>query len=330
MVLPATHPTLLDVARMMDPDGKIAKIVEIPAQVDEVLADMVWQPGNLETGHRHTIMTGIPTPTWRKLYQGVQPTKGSRRQVTDTCGTMTALAEIDCKEADLTGDPDGVRAVEVRSQLLGMMNEFAQTLFYGNEGTANSEFTGLAPRYNSASAENGVNLIDGGGSGGGADCTSIWIVGWGQHSVFGVVPKHSKAGWKHENLGRVLSENIDGSNGRAMVYRDYFEWDCGLAVADWRYVVRIHSIDTINADPASGADLFDLVSQGISLLPDVTTVRPAIYANRRVITGFRRQAKAGTKNSTLMREDLGGRKVDTIDGIPLRRCDSITFTESEV
>src|SRR3546814_17188797 len=92
-ILATTHPTLLDLAKRTDPDGKIASIVEILNQTNEILPDMVWLEGNLPTGHRTTIRTGIPEPTWRKLYGGVQPTKSTTKQVTDNCGMLEAYTE---------------------------------------------------------------------------------------------------------------------------------------------------------------------------------------------------------------------------------------------
>ena len=90
-VLSTQNPTLLDLAKRTDPNGQIATIVEILNETNEVLQDMSWVEGNLPTGNRTTIRSGIPDPTWRKLYGGVQPTKGTSAQVTDNTGMLEAL-----------------------------------------------------------------------------------------------------------------------------------------------------------------------------------------------------------------------------------------------
>ena len=41
-ILTASNPTLLDLAKSKDPDGKIAKVIEILNQTNEVLPDMSW------------------------------------------------------------------------------------------------------------------------------------------------------------------------------------------------------------------------------------------------------------------------------------------------
>ena len=46
------NPTLADFAKRQDPNGKIDTMVEILGQTNEILEDMTFQEGNLETGHK--------------------------------------------------------------------------------------------------------------------------------------------------------------------------------------------------------------------------------------------------------------------------------------
>ena len=254
--LAVTNPTLADVAKMTDPDGSIANIVELLSQTNEVLDTMTWIEGNLPTGHRTSVRTGLPAPTWRKIYGGVQPAKSTSVQVTDNCGMLEAYAEVDKALADLNGSTAAFRLQEDRAFIEGINQEFCQTLFYGNEGTEPEAFTGLAPRFNSTSAENGSNIIklDSGASG--ADQSSIWLVVWGPQTIHGIYPKGGKAGLSVVDKGQVTVENIDGASGRAEMYRTHYKWDCGLSVRDWRYVVRIANVDTsaLTKNAATGGD----------------------------------------------------------------------------
>ena len=115
--LSVQNPTLMDLAKATDPDGGIADIVEILAETNEVLDDMTWVEGNLTTGNRTSIRTGLPTPTWRKMYGGVQPDKGSQAQVDDTCGMLEAYAEVDKALADLSNNTAAFRMVEEKAHL---------------------------------------------------------------------------------------------------------------------------------------------------------------------------------------------------------------------
>jgi hypothetical protein len=328
-VLGTTNPNLADLAKRLDPDGKIANIVEILNQTEEMLEDMVWMEGNLPTGHRSTIRTGIPEPTWRKLYGGVQPTKSTTAQVTDNCGMLEDYAETDKAYADLNGNTAAFRMSEEKAHVEGMAKKVASTLFYGNETTLPESFTGLAPRFNSTSAASGDNIIKGDGAG--SDNTSVWLVVWGENTCHGIYPKGSLAGLQMKDMGEVTIENADGAGGRMQAYRSHYRWDCGLTVRDWRYIVRVCNIDVSNLtkDAATGSDLVDLMTQAIELVPNIRAGRAAFYVNRTIRSYLRRQIK-NAKNMNLTLDTVAGRRVLAFDEVPVRRCDSILLTEATV
>lgn len=329
-VLATTNPTLIDLARASDPDGKIAQIVEILNQNNEILDDMTWVEGNLTTGHRTTIRTGIPMPTWRKLYGGVQPNKGTTAQVTDSCGMLEAYAEVDKALADLNGNTAEFRLSEDRTHLEGMNQTLASAIFYANEATAPETFTGLAPRFNSSTAANGENVIKGGGSG--TDNTSIWLVVWGPNTVHGIVPKGSQAGIQMHDKGQVTIENVDGAGGRMEAYRTHYRWDCGLTVRDWRYIVRVCNVDKsdLTKNASAGADLVDLMTQAIEMVPMLGMGRPVFYCSRTIRSFLRRQIMNKVANSTLTMDTVAGKRVVAFDGIPVKRVDALAADEALV
>ncbi len=329
--LSVTHPTLLDITKRLDPDGKIDTIVEMLSQTNEILEDMVWLEGNLPTGHRTTIRSGLPAPTWRKLYGGVQPTKSTTVQVTDSCGMLEAYAEVDKALADLNGNTAAFRASEDRAHIEGMNTEFSQTLFYGNESTEPEAFTGLAPRFNDQSAENGVNILTSAATPDGTDNSSIWLVVWGPNTVHGIYPKGSVAGLQMEDKGQVTVESIDGSGGRMEAYRSHYRWDCGISVRDWRYIVRINfDLEDVVASGATGPVLADLMGKAIRRIPSLAMGRPAFYANRDVLDAIDLQANNKTNLAFQTVEDAQGKLVQTFRKIPIRRCDAILSTESGI
>ena len=78
--MPSFNPTLADVIKRTEPGvnggpGKIATIVEMLTETNEILQDMTYVEGNLPTGHKSTIRTGLPSAAWRMLNYGVQPSK---------------------------------------------------------------------------------------------------------------------------------------------------------------------------------------------------------------------------------------------------------------
>jgi len=184
--------TLADHAKRLDPDGKVPSIVELLSQSNEILDDMLWMEGNLPTGHRTTVRTGLPAVAWRLLNQGVQPSKSTTAQVDEQCGMLEAWSEVDKDLAMLNGNTAAFRLSEAQAFIEAMNQEMASTLFYGNAGLTPEEFTGLSIRYSDPAAVNGQNVIDAGGSG--SDNSSIWLVAWGGQTVHGIFPKGSKAG----------------------------------------------------------------------------------------------------------------------------------------
>lgn len=329
--LAATHPTLLDLSKRLDPNGKVDAIVEMLTQTNEILEDMVWVEGNLPTGHRTTIRSGLPTPTWRKLYGGVQPSKSRTVQVTDACGMLEAYAEVDKALADLNGNTAAFRLSEDRAHIEGMNQEFASTLFLGNEATEPEAFTGFGPRFNDQAAENGANIITDAATPDGNDNTSIWLIVWGPNTVHGIYPKGSVAGLQHADKGQVTIESIDGAGGRMEAYRSHYRWDCGLTVRDWRYVVRIqYDLENVVASGATGPVLADLMGKALRRVPSLNMGRAAFYMNRDSLDALDLQANnKGTLAFTTV-EDAQGKMVDMFRKVPIRRCDSITSTEAGI
>jgi len=336
--LSTTQPTLLDLAKRMDPDGKITpQIVEILNETNEILDEMVWQEGNLPTGDRTTIRTGLPTPTWRKFNAGVQPTKSTTRQVQFNTGNLEAFAEIDKSLADLNGNTAAWRLSEERPFIEGMNQEIADTAFYGNEGTEPEAFTGLSPYYNLLSAESADNIIDAGGTG--SDNTSIWLVVWGVNTIRGIVPKGSMAGLQMKDLGETVIENADGSGGRMLAYRTHYKWSAGLAVRDWRYAVRICNIDKsdlvrvyTSGAFTGGANLPDLMFQAMRRIPNLNSGRPAFYMTRDIATWVARQTLAMGQGGLIRSENVAGdiRFTERFHGIPMRRVDALAANEARV
>lgn len=326
--LASNNPTLLDVAKRTDPDGSIATIVELLNQSNEVLTDMSWVEGNLPTGNKTTVRTGLPTPTWRKLYGGVQPTKSTTAQITDSCGMLEAYAEIDKALADLNGNTAAYRLSEDSAHIEGMSQEMASTLFYGNEGSEPEAFTGLAPRFNSKSASNNTNIIDAGGSS--TDNTSIWLCVWGPQTGFGIYPKGSKAGLSMTDKGQVTIENVDGNGGRMEGYRTHYRWDAGITIRDWRYFVRIANVDVSDLDTlANTKNLVNWMVQASERIPSFGKGRACWYVNRTI----REKLRLGILekiSSNLSWETVEGKRVMTFDDIPVRRTDALVNTEARV
>lgn len=326
-----TYPTLLDVSKRLGGDGRIAAVAELLNAVNPVLDYLPMMEGNLPTGHKSVVRTYLPTVNFRKLYGVVASEKSETAPIVDSCGMIEAYAAVDKALADLNGNTAAFRLSEDMAFIESMSKKAVDSLFYANEDLVPEGFTGFTPRYNSKTAPNADNLIDGGGVSGQTDCMSIWLLGFAPDKTYGIYPKGSQAGLQVEDKGQMTLQNFNGGTGFMEAYLSHYRWDLGLTVQDWRYNVRIHSIDTstLSADLSTGADLVNLMVQAVELIPNLGACRPVFCMNRKALTYLRLQ-KLKKVAYNLTEETVGGKHVTMFDGIPVLRTDSLLSTETSL
>lgn len=324
--------TLADWAKRMDPNGQVPAVAELLSQTNEILEDCVFQEGNLPTGHRVVIRTGLPTVYWRSINQGVPVSKATTAQVDESCGILEARSHIDVELAKLNGNTAAFRLSEDSAFLEAMNQAQASTLIYGNPATDPRQYLGLSARYGAISgAGNAQNIIDAGGTS--SNNTSIYLVVWGPQTVFCPFPKGTQAGLMHKDLGE---ESVpDSSNNFYQALRTLYQWKNGLVVKDWRYVVRIANINTANlTSETAAADLVKLMSRALDRIPNLAMGRAAFYMNRTVFSMLRVQALNKSQNAISIRDAMTqfGQAAKWTDflGVPLRKVDQILNTEARV
>lgn len=332
--------TLADWAKRTDPDGRVPVVAELLSQSNEILEDCVWKEGNLPTGERVVIRTGLPTVYWRALNQGIPSSKSTTAQVDEACGILEARSEVDKDLAMLNGNTAQFRLSEDTAFLEAMNQTMATTLFYGNPATDPKQFLGLAPRYSDigvGSPNNSQNILDAGGTG--SDNTSIYLVVWGDQTVYCPFPKGSKAGLIHEDLGEQTVYNSDGT--RLQAYATRYQWKPGLVVKDWRYVVRIANIDVSDLvaqattqAPTAATAIIKLMARALYRIPNMSMGRAAFYMNRTVHSGLSVAALDKSQYVLKVNEGLSqfGMPNSWLSflGVPLRRVDAIINTEARV
>ena len=326
--------TMSDWAKRLGPNDEIARIIEQLNQTNEILDDMQWLEGNLPTGHKSTVRTGIPEPTWRKLNEGVGPSKSETDQITDTCGLLEDHSQIDVDLAELNGNSAEFRLSEDRGHLEGMNQALARNLFYGDINKNPERIEGFESRFNTLSesaAKSAKNVINGAVFGSSAtDLTSIWLVGWGRETVHGIFPKGSKAGIQRDT-GDGKPVFVNDANGKQFkAYVTVYKWKPGLCVRDWRYVVRICNLSLANIKSSSGAaNLIDLMSEAEDLIPNLNMCKPVFYCRREVRTALRKQIR-DKNNVQLTLDTVAGKPALRFDGIPVHKVDQLSITESRV
>ncbi len=329
-----TYLNLLDWAKRQKPTGGVDTIIETVTASNPILADANVMEGNLPTGHQYTRRTTEPTGTWRKLNYGVTPEKSLTDQFTDFCGILEAYSKVDIDVAKLNGDERAFRASEDLAFISGLSSSVATAIFYGNQGSDPEQPQGLAPRYNSLST--GYYNYTVAGDGSGNDNTSIWLVTWGEKTCSLIYPKGSQAGLVTTDLGKQV---VTDSSGREyLAYMTQFQWKVGLAVMDYRYVIRICNIDYSNLtdDAATGTDLmrkmvsafYKRPSQAIAM-EDAGMAKAVWYCNKSIAEYLHVQA-SNKSNVNLTLDEAAGRKFPRFLGAPIHVCDNLTVAEATV
>ena len=328
--LGATYFDLIDLYKSKNPDGQIAPVIELLMEMNPILEDAIAMECNSGTKHIHTVRTGLPSVTWGKLYKGIAQSKSTKAQVEDTTGFVEGLSTIDERLLQISKNEGAVRLSEATAYLEAMNQEVATKMFYGNTADSPEEFMGLSPRFNDLSAQTGSQIIDGGGTG--SDNTSMWVITWSENTCCLLYPEGTQAGVTREDKG---SQRLTDGNGDAYYGKEeLFRWHVGLAVKDWRYIVRIANIDVSNA-AAGSVDLYALLRKAYWKLQSrrVVNGRQSIYANRdmlEVLDGLASNAGSSDNFVRLKPMEVEGKEVLTYRGMPLRESDALLNTEARV
>jgi len=339
---------MMDLARRMDPYGKIDVIAEMLSQCNEYSDDAVWKEGNQLGGHKFTFRTSIPAGAWRQYYQGTPYGKSTTAQAEVGVGDLEGYSQIDRLQAEDSGDVEAYRESEDVAFLEGMGQTLVQTQFYGNTTVTPAEFMGFSSFYNTvntATAQNASNVIDGGGTGN--SNLSFWLICHGERTIFNVYPRGGKVGLAMENKGDQVP-GFDSVGNRFEAYTSWFRVQAGLCPMDWRQAVRVANVDVTSAGLAgpNALDIFSTFAEMMYLPPalgkrmsgitrtdapsdPVPGIRPCIYTNR---TGrhWMDVQMIRDRNVLLRIDDYAGMPCEAYRGVPVRIVDQLLNAEARV
>jgi len=281
--------SLLELAKRIDPNGQVASIAEVLQTTKNLFAYLPWKEANMETAHRGTVRTSLPTGTWRQLNKGVSSESSTTKQITEYLGMLETYSEIDVKEARMSGNVNQYRNTEDKAFIEGLAQTFMSTFFYGNNATNTGSFTGLHPRYATLTAG---SVVTGGGS---TARSSIWILQPGENKMEMLYPKGMGSGGA-ANFGVVstdLREDTKTLSDGTMyqVYRTHFEINAGMFVKDERCVKRIANIDTSDLSALIATEkIDDIMIELINEMP-MAGQGAVIVVNKKVKTAIDIYAK---------------------------------------
>ena len=322
--LASTRLRMSDIAKRINPDGSAAPIAEVLQNATPILGDAPMVEANGLNAHRSTRRAALPSVGWRRMNAGTVSTKSVTDQVQDVTALLEAWGEIDEAVAKLNGNTAEWRMQEAMAFLQAMAQEFEATFFYGNAGTDEREFDGVATRYNAA----GAQVLDAGSSD--SDNTSIYLIGWGVNTAHLIYPKGSTAGIQHVDHGKQVIESVNGVAGAKMSgYVDQYTLEVGFHVKDPRFIVRIGSIELSALAGASPADLTRLMVKSLWRIPAMAMCKPVFYMNRSVgqYLDIQRLEK---DNLDLTYAKVDGEWEPRFRNVPIHIADEILDTETAV
>ena len=328
-VIGTGNPTFLDIIKSQDPDGSQAQVVEALQQRNPILMDATAQEGNLPTGDRINIRSGLPAIGWRRINEGVSASKSTSIQVDETAGLLEGRSVIDSELLRINGNSAAFRSKEDRAFVQSMNNEVATALFYHSTKATPEKILGLTPRFDALTADpNSENVIDAGLTPAGSDQASMWFITWDPEICYMMFPKGMTGGLSSKDLGEDYEDDPADSTKKFLAWRTHWIWRLGLVVKDWRYIVRVCNID-LGDITATGTELITAMVKAYNHLYSVGVGRQVIYCNRTVLQWIDLQVmnKANIWFAPTM---WHGKQISGFRGIPIVPCDALLSTEAAV
>lgn len=338
--LPTGYPTLLNWSKTRAPNGGPAVIANLLEQTNEILPDAYWQEANDTMSELVTQVTSLPGGDEKAFNEGVVPTTGDTAQIPESICMFERRAVVDCDIADLKNSKDMFRLHQLQMHIEALGQKFAHRVFQGNPATSPKQIRGLGVRYNSLSGNVAQNVISCGGSG--SDNMSVYLVVHGPQGVYFTFPKGSEAGLSIRDLGeQTLNDAMGTAGARLQVYEHLLKWKWGIAVADWRCVVRICNIDVSDAVGQSGTQevtdataMLKAMLKAQTLIPKGRLGRACYYMNPTAFAALQMYALDKAANVLSIKEGASQfgtpRAWGTCLGIPFKQVDQLPINEAAV
>lgn len=326
--------TLMDRAKKADPDGTLAKIVELMEVTNEMFTDIPFQNCNNGSIHEFTTRKDIPFGTWTRLGDFIPHEKGGTEQFSEGSYMLQSVSSVPediVESAGGIGVADGQQARfdEEKSFIEGMTENFGRTTIYGRQSVNPKEVNGLLTRYGSLTGGVKDQIIDFGGTG--SNLTSLIVCSWGD-TLHGLLPKGEVSGVNTVDKGKsrvTIVEN--GISKSRWEYNTKFTMHGGLCIKDPKSVAVIRNIDykTLSENPAGQKSLIDQLIFAIGLLRSKYEANAKIYMHRDLQTVLQ-VIMRNDKNMNLTFETVGGKRVISFNGLPIRVCDAMLTTETQI
>jgi len=314
---------LADVLARIGPDGQVRPMAELLNKKLDFISDVPWVECNMQTGHQISFRTGLPSPQWRSLNQGVSLTKTSSATYIESTGILEDRAEVD---VDMPGNMAQLRMNEEAGKVEVITQEYARALFYESTFDNADRIHGLTARYGGTTGYTASAYVKK-GTNAGVNCHSVWLINWNPGKLYSIYPAGSPAGLFRKDLGEIDCQDVNLKKFRGLATK--LQWKCGVAVEDYRSSVRFQW-DPDDANFASTAKSMYLTLQSMLGTVFLLGENARFYMNR---TSFDLLVTQLASNNVdfikyvqmSSRGILGGQLMPHFLGVPIRIVDSLVL-----
>lgn len=322
------------------PDGSMDRdIVELVAKENPAIEDVLWKECSKGREDTTTIRTGIPEPTFRAYYEGVQGSKSSKKQVINACGTTSSAVMFDARLYDDSKDKAAFLMDEVEQHAEAMGQGAATALFYGNVSSNPKGFNGFAKTLaaysnNNTDEDEAAHYVlnaQRASNPSSAMLRSVFMVGWGKKSAHGLYPEGGNMGLQRGKLEFTWIPDPDDSAKQLRVGIQELNWNLGLNIRDFRYCGRIANIEADNGFGASTGlpDYVEILQRMVCRVKQ-NGVTPRLYMSRIVFELFAVHFYRKTMGNAVKYPDLEQQIGGALMGIKVGICDALNVNESAV
>lgn len=303
--------------------------VNVLVERDDMLQDAPVRESTLIDGEEFNITTSLPQPYLHQRGAGRAATKGQIQHAQEGVAWFTNQMRVPVEDLNETPDPAGFLSREEVKYLEGMKQSLVEMLIYGDTSSEPMEFNGLDVRFDAIATD---SVIDNGGSEV-SSLTDIWLIQWDMQDCCLIYPKGSRGGISrtpHPNT--CLPTETDSDNAVADSQKKVawftmvdFDWKGGFCLRDNR---RVKRLTNIHSDP-DDATAFDI--RKFYLAEEAFETEGMIYAymDKRVRTQIRDEVNE-KGNVVFPPNQPFAKPVPYLGDIPLRRCDRILLTQSQI
>ena len=325
--------TLADYESMVnDKDVSRKVLIHTVRDYSSFMDQAIILPGNNGDSDKAQIITKYPEGQKRGYNEGWQSEEvlGADARYGSCMIRTRSVVDSSLYNTRKPGEREAWRLRKDQGFMRGLARTAVNTVFYGDRATNSRDAMGLANIVVPGSEAFGGRIINAGGTTADKQ-TSIWLINWRPDGMYLFYPQGGEGpGLSVRDMGEQYVTDKNGKDFLAMVTE--FGWDIGVALYDPECVARISNIDTTKLSKknstATSADLIDLMTQALEMMPDDNSGKLAFYMNDTLRSVLRRQI-ANKDNVFLSMGEVAGREVLKFGDVPVHKLGSDVLLNTE-